>query len=190
MVNEWIQQNKMKVNAEKSVVISYTRKVDWFCYPFEIAGKVIPRKNVVRDLGVLFDRGLTFRPHIEKIVCECNRILGLLRRFMYEFRSWEPLRLLIVALVRSSILYASTVWAACSVFLINKMEGVQRRFVVSIYKRYFSHRKYNYESLLAELKLLSVRHSLMLRDALLVYDLVNGRIASPCLLSRLNFLVS
>ncbi len=108
----------MKLNALKPSVLSYTRKATWLYVSYVLESENIPRNESQRDLGVIFDPKLTFHLHVEKIVVDCNRYLGVLYRLLYSFDSWAPLKTLFLALVLSRITFASVVWAGCASYLV------------------------------------------------------------------------
>lgn len=181
----------MKLNASKSVVVSYTRKTHWLFWQYSLAGEKIPRKNTHRDLGVIFDKTLTFRMHVDRLVSDCNRFLGIIFKLSFEFKSLYPLRLLYVSLVLSRVTFSSPVWSGCSTYLLDRLEGVQRRFAFMVHKRFYSNEldcaRYTYTYVLSRLNLLTVRSMLYLRDNILLFKLINGKLCAPLLLSRINF---
>ncbi len=189
-IHRWSCRNGMRLNASKSAVVSFTRKATFLFFNYFIDGVVIPRCEVQRDLGILFDPKLVFRHHVLKIIVDCNRYLGVLYRISYTFDSWLPLKTLYVTLVLSKISFASVIWAGCAEYLRDKIEGIQRRFVQIIHRRFFSTEPYNYVNILRKLGLLTIKEHLLYRDCLLLYSIVNGTISAPQQLASINFRVS
>ncbi len=187
IVDGWVKDNLMSVNADKSAIISFSRKTDQIIFPYKIGGKLIPRHDCQRDLGVQFDRKLTFRGHIDSMVSECNRYLGVLYRLSFVFKSWVPLRVLYVALIRSRLTYCSVVWAGTADYVIAKLEGVQRRFAWFIHQRYFQGQMYTYAEALRRMDLLSVKDTLAVRDLQFLRSLVHGELSSKTLLGNVRF---
>ena len=61
------------------------------------------------DLGVLFDRKLSFRQHIGSIVKKVNRMSGLTRR-TFHYMDEEVFRLLYTSLIIPHMDYAECIW--------------------------------------------------------------------------------
>lgn len=80
-VVEWCTENKMHLNVDKCSVISFTAKKNRLTHSYHILDKPLCRKETVKDLGVLFDEKLTFRPHYEQIIKRGNRLLGFIMRW-------------------------------------------------------------------------------------------------------------
>ena len=80
-----------------------------------------------RDLGVIISSDLSFTSHYDLITTRAYRILGLLRRtFSSNIGIHEKLTLYI-SLVRSQLLYCSTLWRPYLLMDILQLKHVQRR---------------------------------------------------------------
>jgi hypothetical protein len=75
-VSEWCTSNNMDLNINKCYVIYFTRKTNEFIHTYHIRDGVLARTDTVRDLGVIFDEKLSFRPHYDYIVKRGLRLLG------------------------------------------------------------------------------------------------------------------
>ncbi len=89
----------------------------------------------------------------------------------------------------SRITFTLVVWAGCAPYLTDKLEGIQRRFVYMLHGRFFNHIPYNYNAVLREIGLLTVRNNLVYRDTLFMYSVIRGRVYARQLLSSINFRV-
>lgn len=67
-IQEWCVHNKMILNVDKCYIISFTRKKNKILHLYSIRDTILKRVEVVRDLGVLMDEQLTFRPHYDNIL--------------------------------------------------------------------------------------------------------------------------
>ncbi len=72
---------------------------------------------------------------------------------------------------------------------MEKLEGVQRRFVFTIHGRFFRHVLYDYHALLRVLDMLTIHNQLMYRNVLFLHSVVRGDVYAPHLLSEINFRV-
>lgn len=117
----------------------------------------------MKDLGVTFDKNLTFNEHIIKTVSSCMSASGQISRVKHAFRK-EVLTTIINSLVFSKLYYCSTVWANTTQTNIKKLQGIQNfsaRIVCNI-------RKYDHVSpALRNLKWIPVKSQLHLRDAVM-----------------------
>ncbi len=189
IASDWVSRNGVTIYTKKSALMLFSRQTDNVTFRYSIRVVEIPRCENQRDLGVIFDCGLSFRSHVCRIVCDCSRYLGVIFSLSEVFGHWEPLRLLFIMLVRSRLLYASVTWASCAEYLFNKLNGVQRRFVFFIYACYFYGEVYSYESLLRRLRLVTVKDSLYFCDIMFLRFVVRGETSMPGLVSSWNFRV-
>ena len=79
-----------------------------------------------KDLGVYVDTELTFEKHIETVVNQANRMLGLIRR-SYTYLDSQSLLKLYTSLVRPTLEYANAAWTPILRRDQILLENVQRR---------------------------------------------------------------
>jgi hypothetical protein len=82
----------------------------------------------VRYLGILFDKNLTWKPHINNVHKQA-RVSNLL---FYNLRKFMPPSVLITlyqALYQSRITYCISIWGACSISALNRITCCQN-FVI------------------------------------------------------------
>ena len=63
-----------------------------------------------KDIGVIFDPNLNFRPHMKEICKKANRIMGVIRK-TYSYLTGEEFCVLYKALVRSHQESNNVIWA-------------------------------------------------------------------------------
>ena len=66
-IREWIKQNMLKLNYDKTKLIVFTTKYKHDIYNdlcITIGGPVVDCSSQGRDLGVMFDRVLSLRQHV------------------------------------------------------------------------------------------------------------------------------
>ena len=121
--------------------------------------------ETVKDLGVIFDKNLTFNEHVIKTVSSCMSTLGQISRVKHAFRR-DILIIIINSLVFSKLYYCSSVWANTTDNNIKKLQGIQNfaaRIVCNI-------RKYDHvTTALERLNWIPVESNLYLRDAVMAF---------------------
>ena len=114
IVVRWSKEWKLSLNAAKSegcFFSSWSNDAKW-SPTLEVDGIPIPHVQTPRLLGVLLDRQLTFKAHIDKIEKESSKQLNLMRAVSHAEWGWDrsSLRTLFFALVRSKLNYAAAAW--------------------------------------------------------------------------------
>ncbi|CAI8031831.1 hypothetical protein GBAR_LOCUS18039 [Geodia barretti] len=96
-------------------------------FHYHLNGKQISSKTAQKDLGLLVSADLTWRSHYQLISSRAYKMLGLLRRVFCSSVSVSAKRSLYITLVRSQLLYCSSVWHPYLLKDIKCLEYVQRR---------------------------------------------------------------
>lgn len=145
---------------------------------------------MTKDLGVIFDTELTFRDHYDYIIAKSSAMLGFIKRTCKEMRNVYALKSIYCAMVRSRLEFAAVVWNPYYAIHCKRIESIQKKFLLYAL-RYLGWRNrrelpsYADRSKLIALESLEQRR----RNASVnfVFDMLNGRIDAPVLLSRINF---
>lgn len=174
-LNNWCTTNKLKLNANKCVVISFTRKNDQrtTLYNYRINNIELRRETVVRDLGILMDEKFTFASHIDSITKRSYRMLGFICKTLHKFQNLNSYFLLYNAYVRSSLEYASTIWNPHYNVYINQIEKVQKRFTRIIGRKFHFPRE-DYHLRLIRFDMISLKNRRLISDELFLCKMVNG----------------
>ena len=132
---QWCEVNQLYLNAKKCNVISFTRKRTKVEFNYSVYDTPLNRLRVVKDLGVLMDEKLTFNEHVEYIVAKAYSMLGFVIRTCKEFKNIKTLKSLYFAHVRSYLEYASVVWHPYQSTFIDKIESIQKKFLMFALRR-------------------------------------------------------
>lgn len=124
--------NGMSLNIKKCFHIKFTRKLYTIQSTYKVLNEHIQEVNVVKDLGVLFDKKLTFVPHIDHIIKKASKMLGFIIRNGKVFRKSQTKKLLYNTLVRSVLEYCSVVWQPHYATHNLRIERIQKRFMWSL----------------------------------------------------------
>lgn len=125
----WTDNNLMKFNLSKFEMLRIGKKED---LKNEIKyytpdGTPIPESDMVKDLGVIFNKAGNFDDHIKVKVAKCIKMCGyILRTFM--LREPEPMMCLFKSLVIPIIDYCCIVWNPYKRKDIQFIEKIQRNY--------------------------------------------------------------
>jgi hypothetical protein len=128
LVNLW-NVNHLILNIEKCSIMTFSRTLSPISNNYKIGGVLLSRKESVDDLGILFDKGLSFVDHINSITSTAFKNLGYIYRNCTSFRDIACWKLLFFAFVTSKLEYCSLIWYPIYKVHINRVESVQRRFL-------------------------------------------------------------
>jgi hypothetical protein len=188
-LQDWCQTNKFDLNVGKCKTITFSRCKKPIEYVYRIGGHELERVEEIKDLGVYLDRKMTFLTHIETIISKSARMLGFIKRLSKEFQDPYTLKTLYVSLVRPNLEYASSIWSPHQACHSERIERIQHNFVRFALRRlrWTANPLPAYDSRCALLGLESVADRRRVSSALLVRDLLCGRVDSPLLASKLRF---
>jgi hypothetical protein len=133
----------MKLNVNKSRVISFCRKTNRRLFYYKLCESLITRTECVKDLGVESDSKLHFHHHVDYIFSQAIRLLGLIRTVTFSFSSLQSLLMLYYTLARPKLEYGSVAWNSITSTDASKLGRVQRQFVSLCHRRFFSHLPYS-----------------------------------------------
>lgn len=188
-LQNWCLENKFHLNVNKCKVITFTRSKSHIEHAYRIGGHELERVDEARDLGVYLDNKMTFLAHIETIISKSSRMLGFIKRLGREFQDYYTLKTLYVSLVRPNLEYASCIWSPYYACHSERIERIQHNFVRFALRglRWTANPLPAYDSRCALLGLESLADRRTVFCALLIRDLLCGRIDSPHLTSKLRF---
>lgn len=186
----WTLNNKLPLNISKCKHIKFTKKRIPLATSYKIDGVAIEEVLTIRDLGVVLDSKLTFKPHIEQIVNKSFKMLGFIWRNCKQFKNIAAFKILYNSLVRSNLDYCSSVWNPHFKCDINRLERVQKRFLFLASAHQGRLRQLeSYESRLAHFRFVSLTERRWTADQVMLFKIVRGYINCPHLLSQIGFLV-
>ena len=128
---------KLKINGDKSEAMFFTRFTSTRKNPrrqLKISNTDIPWKLAVKYLGLIIDKRLTFKSHIENTVIKCEKVF----RSLYSLLNRKSKLnignkiLLYTTIIRPIITYASPVWNSCAKTHKMKLQRTQNKFLKTI----------------------------------------------------------
>ncbi len=178
-VNEWSHNNHLLLNAQKCQTMVFNRRRSRIEYAYTLDDTHLARVSVIKDLGLFLDGKLTFKTHIDRTVARCKSILGQISRFARGFMNTDVIKTLYCSLVRSIIEYAAPAWSSHHVSYMNRLESIQKRFLLIALGRHRipgTYALHPYAVRLGRLKLDKIVDRHKLACVTLVYDSLMGRI--------------
>lgn len=186
-LNNWSIVNKLPLNIDKCIHISFFKVNKKFNTSYNIAGSILKSVSSIKDLGVIFDEQLTFVENINCISVKASKTLGFILRNCNKF-SISSLKAIYASLVRSQLEYASIIWSPMYLTHIKTLENVQHKFV-----RYCSFKlnhpiiDHNYAEILETLELNPLVKRRLYADVIFIFKLLNGIVVCSDLLNLINF---
>ena len=170
-VFNWTDNNLMKFNLSKFEILrvgkqQHLKEKIKYTSP---DNEKIPESDMVKDLGVIFNKEGNFEDHIKLKVAKSNRMCGyILRTFM--IREHDPMMCLFRTLVTPIIDYCSIVWNPSKRKFINLIEKVQRNFT----KRLLNMKDKTYYERLQELNIYSMERRRERYEILYVFKVLKS----------------
>lgn len=108
-----IRRVGLRVAPEKTEVVAFMAKhTDQLPEGIQLAGAQVPLRRHMKYLGLLVNRGWTFRAHFQDIIERGEKVVASLGRLMPNLRGpGERRRRFYAMVVRSIVLYGAPVWA-------------------------------------------------------------------------------
>ena len=147
----WSIDNHLHFNVSKFVFIRFHPK---FNTEYNIDGFNIPCSSVCKDLSFIFSSDLSWNQHYKVIISKAYKSFDLLCRTFSETHCFQAKKWLYISLVRSTLLYCSSLWRPYQLHHIEALEKVQRRATKYILSDYTS----NYKSRLIQLGILPLSY--------------------------------
>ena len=191
-LTKWCEENSLPLNVNKCKILTFTRSLRPISVSYKLNGKTLERVSSMTDLGVVLDCKLSFREHIDSVVNKGSAMLGFIKRLSKEFRDPYTFKVLYTTYVRSKLEYACCVWQPFYVTHINRIERIQEKFIKHALKRLPWNPDLElppYENRCRVLVLDTLNKMKDVARALLVFDLLSGKIDSPNLLTQIGLSV-
>lgn len=181
----WCSINGMKINVDKIVVMSFTRKFNTMFYNYVINDTSITRKFVHTDLGVTLDTKLNFNQHILNLTSKTKKTSSLVIWLTKNFKNPLSHSVLYNALVRSRLEYCSEIWGNLGLTDTNSIENVQKSFLRLLTFRK-NGRSLPYDEARKVYNLTPLKSRRILKEICFIFKLLNNIIDCSYLLQRVN----
>jgi hypothetical protein len=129
-LTKWADRLGLQFSPDKCVAIKFTRKRKHGGYPsLKIKGVELKYGDSAKYLGVIWDKGATWKYQIKQVITSANKRVGILS-FMskHNYRLNQKIMItLYKTLVRPVLEYASEVWGDASPTNLKKLDSVQHQ---------------------------------------------------------------
>lgn len=178
------------MNYSKCKVISYRTKKNPILNKYTINGREVERVDEIRDLGVIMDKELTFSSHIEYICNKAKAALQFVRRQSFYFDN-EIVKILYMALVRSNLEFASSIWSPYQFDRRCSVERAQKQIVMLLNGDFLrqmngDYRLDPYSERCAKFGFSTLIRRRINASILFIHSIIIGRYNAPGLLSQMN----
>lgn len=192
LLNSWCTENKLPLNVSKCNVMSYSRRNNPVLSEYKLDTHILHRPEFIKDLGVTYDRKLSFTRHIECITASAYKSLGFVVRNMRDFQNSDTLCVLFNTFVRSKLEYASIVWSPIYNVHITSLEKIQRRFFKSAINTLdgsYPPRGTSQEIFYERFNMTSLEQRRTMQSVIFLFKIINNKIACENILAMLDFRV-
>lgn len=126
-INDWMNQNKLKMNASKTEFIKFGSQPQLNkceTNSIKVVGDNIEAENCVRYLGAFLDETLNFKEHVKR---KCRTaILNYMRiKSIRQYLTKEATEILVLSLVMSHLDYCNVILYGIAQCDIQKMQRIQ-----------------------------------------------------------------
>lgn len=189
-INDWCISNNLPLNVSKCNVMSYTTKQHTITYNYCLGSHILARPDTFCDLGIIFDKKLSFTNQIVHVTAKTYKSLGFIIRNTTNFQNINAVKLLYTTLVRSHSEYASIIWCPKYRIHIDNLEKIQRRFLKYLYYKIegtYPPIGYPQAELLTRYSIDSLEDRRTKAYLIFLYNLLRNNIDCQQILNMLNF---
>lgn len=126
ILTQWSTKWRLKVNGEKSQLMVFTKRFPRIIDQLSIQNQIIPFTTSVKYLGVLLDKRLSYRHHIQNIRDKAFQRYMALYPLFKSLTSRKAKVLLYTSVIRSYIHYCCEIWGQAHPRHLKSLEGIQR----------------------------------------------------------------
>ena len=185
VLSNWATNNLMRFHPDKCKILTVSLQHDpspliqalpFSKFVYCIGNTALEFVNSEKDLGVHFNKSLTWTEHCNFLFSKANRNLGLIRRTCHFIKNTRQRRNLYLALIRSQFEHCSPVWSPSSKVTMDKLEALQKKCVKWILnEELYSYTPETYSSKLKELDLLPIQYRLQCKDLKLLHNIIHNK---------------
>ena len=171
----WSADNRMILNETKTKSMLVTgkrlaKKMEQSTLQLNVNSTELEQVNSHKLLGVTIDSQLTFDQHVENLCTKLSQRIAVLRKIR-RFLPIDQRKLYYNAMIKQTMLYASTIWTSCSAENLQKVFKLQKRAARVILG---ADTKANSVQLFRKLDWVPFFHEAKVNRSLMVYKRLSG----------------
>jgi len=168
----WLQANSISLNAKKTelLIFHHPNKALNFNLNIKLNGKKLFPSDYVKYLGILIDKHLLYRQHMNSVSNKLARAIGMLKKIRH-YVSATILRSIYFSIFFSLISYAITIWGQNSNCQFRRVVSLQNKAIKII--NFANHRESPLASYKAS-KILRIEDYIKLQNFLYAFDNINN----------------
>jgi ribonuclease HI len=112
-IEEWCQDNDLRISTSKTHSVMFTRKHKWkLARPLKVHGEELKLEETTKFLGVTLDQKLTWTPHISKQTKKAKGVLMMCKTALGPTWGFTPatMKWIYTAIVRPMLSYGAAIW--------------------------------------------------------------------------------
>ena len=187
---DWTKIWGMSFNVDKCEQMTVTNKKNPISTQYYIGNNILTKKETIKYLGVLIDKKLTFKQHIQVKSQKATTVLNMLKRNLH-FAPKSVKCKAYQACVQPILEYASNCWAPTSKTLSNKIEMVHHnaaKFVSNRYPKKGQYQNFSISKVLHDLGWISLEERRKQSRLVMAYNLLNGHlILEPTMIPKMKY---
>lgn len=189
---QWLATVGLYFHPNKCYKMTYRITRSHIEHEYKIDNTAIQQVDSITDLGITFCSNLTWDTHIDSIINQANRRLGMLARCCKPIKDIDTMTMLYKAIIRSKIDYCSALWTPNTKTQIKKIEKIQASFVRYLFQKVNGfYPKYpqniSYKLLIEHLIIESIESRMTDNQMKFLRNIISHKINSTYLTSKLDF---
>ena len=165
---QWLRTNKISLNANKTEIVVSRSPTKQICnnLNFRLSGQKIEPKHCTKYFGVIIDEHLSFNEYVNTLKQKLNRANGILAKLRYYVTD-DVLKTIYYAFFDSHLKYACHIRGQVQSKTFDMIQCVQNKALRIISFKHFMEPS---EPLYNQLKIYSLKNSIILNNSLFVFD--------------------
>lgn len=170
LVNQWINDNKLKLNISKTNYIFFQNRSLKRNFPtLHLDGDSLTQVTHAKFLGILIDENLNWKIHIDELCKKISKMCGILYKIRYNLTP-DALLSIYYTLCYSRLTYCVSIWANTWPSFLNKVTIAQNKVFRCIF---FLGKFDSVTDVISSMKILKFENIFKYFTLLLIYKLLN-----------------
>jgi hypothetical protein len=168
-VYQWFRANKLTMNTNKTNLCHFRTTHQLEIEPIVINGTRLDMKDSVKYLGIVVDRTLSWKDHVEQLTVKLSQQLGLLR-YARQKLPLSALKTIYMSLSHSLLLYGIELWGIANKTVLQPLKILQNKLLRTIT---FSPPRTSARRIALNLRIFPLETEIQQRLTLLAFTVVN-----------------